>query len=1024
MKKNNIVHEYLFYQEKYEKIYGKDNTIVFLQVGGFYESYSIFPKRGFDLSKISEICNLVLTRKDKKVEVVDEKNPYMIGFNITALDKFLKILVDNGFTVIIIEQTTPPPVPKREVTGIYSSGTYINDSNSLDSNNVVCLFIEDEKQLNGTYLTCIGMSAIDLSTGECSIYEVSSIIGDEKYAIDETFRFIISKNPKEIIIARKEIPNISIKKEDLILNFELENKKIHYLVNSQINKNFSKLSYQNEFLGKIYKDYGMETPIEYLDLEKVSYARLSFIILLDFAYKHNENLVNSLDKPNLFTNNKHLILGNNAIFQLNLLENNSIEISNIKFKCLFDVINQTSTAIGRRFLKHSICQPLNDKNIIELRYNCIDELIKNDLYLTLEKHLGYISDIEKLARKIFLAFIHPYEFFNLIESFNGIEDIIKLLTKTKFNSSFVPENKYIKQLNEFLKICNDTFDTNELKKQNLNDVTGSFFKKGVYPSIDELQDKVVNDILFMEEICKKLSSYIDDNGKFCKKKNTDNEEENLKIQLKRNDRDGYYLCLSKRRAHILKDKIDKLPVIKINDNLSLDPKKLEFKELVKGNTKIFFKDLENKSDNVISMKEKLIKLVKDKYIALLILYGQKFKEMFRQISKFIAQIDFIKSCAKAAKLYKYCKPEFITNKEKKQLDNGFIDCKKIRHPIVERIRTEVEYISHDICLGKPPDYVLDDLNVEGMLLFGLNSAGKSTLMKAIGLNLIMAQCGMYVAAQEFKYSPYESLYARITGNDNLFKGQSSFTLEMTELKAILKRAGPKTLVLGDELTRGTEHISGNALVAASIINLSKSNSSFIFATHLHEIANMKRIQELKNVKLFHLTVNYDAKNDLLIFDRLLKPGSGDPIYGLTVARYILKDNDFIKLAQEIKNELLNIPNKLLNDKTSNYNAQIYMHECSLCGKTVNENSDFDNSLDSHHIIEQNKFNKDKFTEGKSIKKDQKNNILVICKLCHHKIHDTKELDVKGYLDTSKGRKILVKNKGKTLLKNKNIILTD
>src|SRR5438046_928540 len=134
-KKSTIIDEYLFYQEKYSKIYGKDNTIVFMMIGGFYEAYAT-ETRGFDLSKISEITNFVKTKRDKKIEKVDEKNPFMIGFNCASLDKFLKMLVDSGFTVVIIDQITPPPAPKRAVTGIYSSGTYINDTSSTETNNI------------------------------------------------------------------------------------------------------------------------------------------------------------------------------------------------------------------------------------------------------------------------------------------------------------------------------------------------------------------------------------------------------------------------------------------------------------------------------------------------------------------------------------------------------------------------------------------------------------------------------------------------------------------------------------------------------------------------------------------------------------------------------------------------------------------------------------------------------------------------------------------------------------------------
>jgi DNA mismatch repair protein MutS len=162
----------------------------------------------------------------------------------------------------------------------------------------------------------------------------------------------------------------------------------------------------------------------------------------------------------------------------------------------------------------------------------------------------------------------------------------------------------------------------------------------------------------------------------------------------------------------------------------------------------------------------------------------------------------------------------------------------------------VEYIPNDISLGTTAEN-----NINGILLYGLNSSGKSTCMKAVGLSIVMAQSGLFVPATEFSYSPYESLLARITGNDNILKGLSSFALEMTELRAILKRASPKTMVLGDEVCRGTENISAISLVTSTIERLSKTGSNFIFATHLHKVAEMESIKMLDNVKAFHLTVD-------------------------------------------------------------------------------------------------------------------------------------------------------------------------
>lgn len=978
---NTIVDEYIFYHDKHVKLYGT-KTIVFMMVGGFYEAYST-DELGPDLTKISEITNLVKTKKDKTIQNVSKKNPYMMGFNITALDKFMKILIDNGYTVVIIDQVTPPPKPKRAITGIYSAGTYINASGGQDMNNIVSIYIEDEKQLNGSYLTCIGLSCIDLSTGESTVYEISSNLGDEKYALDEAYRFVLNHNPKEILLTRSEIEKVSMAKESLLSYLELDDKhNLNY--NNKPNKTFSKLSFQNEFFKKVYgNNINMLSPIEYIDMEKMNYARISFIILLDFAHKHNENLINDLNKPIIFKNDKHLILGNNAIHQLNIMENNTIDASNAKFKCLFDVINATSTAIGRRFLKKSIVNPITDSKEIQLRYDSTEEVMEKELYMKLEKSLSGILDIEKLGRKLFLTYIQPYELGSLIESIGGINEIYKLVSKTTFVSQYCPKKDIITVLDGFIKELTKTFDIEELKKQSLNDINCSFFKKGVYANIDDLQSKVVNNIQSMEEICSVLSGYINDTSTSKFGKVAD------KILLKRNDRDGYYLCLTKRRADMLKKELEKHKSIKINNTLSITPDKLEFKELVKGNTKIFFTDLGKTSDDVLLMKEKLINMIKKTYVNLLISYGGKYKVMFRELTKFIGMIDFVKSNAKTAKSYNYCKPEIIKNVEN---DKSYFEAVKLRHPIIERLRNNVEYVPHDI-----------KLNQEGILLFGLNSAGKSSISKAIGIAIIMAQTGLYVPAESYKFSPYSSLFARITGHDNIFKGLSQFTLEMTELYAILKRNGPNTLVIGDEVCRGTEHVSGNSIVAATLILLAESGCSFIFATHLHEIAEMKRIKELKNLKIFHLTVKYDKVKDELVFDRLLKPGPGSNIYGLTVAKYIIKDDKFMKLAQEIKNELLGVNNEIVSEKTSSYNSNLYVTCCQVCGKTNNDNEEHTGLLDTHHINFQSNCNELGFVIGKThLKKNELYNLAVLCKGCHWKVHHN-QLKINGYKDTSNGR---------------------
>ena len=997
--------EYFFYHDKYTKIYG-ENTVVLYESGDFIEIYSTLDK-GPNITKISEVTNLAKTRKKKSIETVNMDNPYMMGYNHTSHQKFLKLLVDGGFTCIVINQLSKGKDPKRALTGIYSAGTYINDTEMQDSNNIISLYIEDEKQLMGNHLSCIGLSSVDLSTGECSVYEVYSSHTDDKYALDEAYRFIISHNPKEVIITRKPVEN-SHSKEYLLSYLELDNKNIHY--STTPNKTFQKLSYQNEFFGKCYKNTGMLSPIEYLDIEKMMYARMSLLILFDFAYKHNESFINNLNKPTIFQNSKHLILGNNAIHQLNILENNSVDMTGAKFRSLFDVVNHTSTAMGRRFLKSTICQPLNDIQEIQSRYDCNQELLQNDLYLNIEKHLESILDIERLGRRLFLGTLHPYELANLIDSLNEIGDLHQKIINLEYNKANKLSDNILKQTLEFVDKCNKTFVITELKKQNLNDITASFFKKGVHLQIDELDDKVVNNIKIMEEIATVFCNYIIDNTpkktKSKPKLDTEDKPKPKPVNLKKNDRDGYYLSMTKKRSDLFKENIKGLETIKISDTLSIDPKKLLIKEAEpakSGNiadTKIFFTDFNTKSDNVISMKEKMIAIIKKKYLDVLTEFANKYKDMFRQLSQFIAKVDFIKSNAKTAKMYNYCEPKIIKND-----NNGHINAKKLRHPIAERLRTDVEYVPHDIKLGKSLNYSETSQECTSMILFGPNGTGKSNLQKSIGVNLIMAQSGMFVSAESYEYSPYEALFARITGNDNMFKGLSQFGLEMTEVDAILRRNSAKTLVIGDEVCRGTEHLSGNCLVATALIKLAKNDCSFVFATHLHELAKLKRIKELTNVRICHLTTKHDPKTDTFIYDRLLKDGSGSAVYGLDIAKFIIKDPEFIKLAQEIMAELTGKPQKLLSDKKSKYNSHVYIDSCQICGNQNDTNLEYVGLLDVHHINFQCNCNENGFIIGKSyIPMNNKSNLIVLCKTCHHKVHHD-GLTIRGYLDTTNGRTV-------------------
>ena len=231
----------------------------------------------------------------------------------------------------------------------------------------------------------------------------------------------------------------------------------------------------------------------------------------------------------------------------------------------------------------------------------------------------------------------------------------------------------------------------------------------------------------------------------------------------------------------------------------------------------------------------------------------------------MAKFDVILNKMYISVKYKYSKPQIDNNSEV-----SYFDAKGLRHCLIEKIQQDETYVDNDIYLGRGVQ--------KGVLLYGTNSVGKTSLIRSIGIAVIMAQAGMYVPCSSFLYKPYNSIFSRILGNDNLFKGLSTFTVEMSELRTILNMADQNSLILGDELCSGTETESALSIFVAGLMHLRKINCSYIFATHFHEIVNYSEVKEIDTLCLKHLQVLYDKEKDCLVFDRKLKDGSGQGMY--------------------------------------------------------------------------------------------------------------------------------------------------
>jgi DNA mismatch repair protein MutS len=351
---------------------------------------------------------------------------------------------------------------------------------------------------------------------------------------------------------------------------------------------------------------------------------------------------------------------------------------------------------------------------------------------------------------------------------------------------------------------------------------------------------------------------------------------------------------------------------------------------------------------------------------------QEYNDEIERICNFITYLDVIYTKAIIADKFNYCKPQIKQTQDNK----SFAKITGLRHCLIEKIQQSELYVANDICIG--------DGNMDGLLLYGTNAVGKTSFIRALGISIVMAQAGLYVPASTFIFRPYKYIFTRILGNDNLFKGLSTFAVEMSELRTILRLADKNSLVLGDELCSGTESISAISIFVSGIQMLSKVGCSFIFATHLHEIINYDEITELNSVKLKHMSVIYDREKDCLIYDRKLKDGPGTNMYGLEVCKSLNLPQEFLDNANNIRMKYNPISASILDQKKSKYNAKCIKGICNKCGEQM--------ATEVHHLAYQEEADS-KGTiinqeEGLTFHKNNLANLINICEKCHNEIHKT------------------------------------
>lgn len=257
-----------------------------------------------------------------------------------------------------------------------------------------------------------------------------------------------------------------------------------------------------------------------------------------------------------------------------------------------------------------------------------------------------------------------------------------------------------------------------------------------------------------------------------------------------------------------------------------------------------------------------------------------------------------------------------------------------------------------------------------------NVSHNSTLMKSLGVSVLMAQCGMFVPCASMEWSPVRSLFTKIGNRDDIWRGKSTFITEMSELRHILERADDRSLVLCDELTSGTESFSASGILAGTLESLLEKKSKFIVTTHLHTLKQFDALLAHPRLRVMHFGMTHDKENKKLVFDRVLREGSGKSIYGLEIAEYLGFPPSFLKRAYEYRSQLDPKSVPLKPKRPSRYNKKKWVDACEECGATTD--------LHTHHVLPQKDADADGFIG--SYHKNKLSNLRILCHPCHDKEH--------------------------------------
>ena len=514
---------------------------------------------------------------------------------------------------------------------------------------------------------------------------------------------------------------------------------------------------------------------------------------------------------------------------------------------LIRILDATKTPMGSRMLRRWVVLPLKQQKRIEERLVIVDAFYKNDtLTDEISETLKGIGDLERLISKVAVGRINPREMNQLKKALKNIRPISGSLKDS--------DNRFLQQIANKLQPCNNLIKRIEKELEQdapIQAHQGGVISKGVDAELDELRKIALGGKDYLIQIRQRESQATGISS--------------LKIAY--NKVFGYYLEVSNAHKHKV-------------------PEEWIRKQTLVNAERYITQELKTYEEKIINAEDQY-KIIEQKLFEELVAYAADFTTKIQENARVIAILDCLLSFAVVAKAQNYCRPELN--------DKMTIDIRNGRHPVIEQQLTVGEaYV--------PNDVLLDDQKHQILIITGPNMAGKSALLRQTALIVLMAQMGAYVPASKAILGITDKVFTRVGASDNLSRGESTFMVEMTETASILNNLSERSLVLMDEIGRGTSTYDGIS-IAWSIVeylhNQEKFKAKTLFATHYHELNQLE--EDFPAIKNFNVSVK--QVDNKIIFMRKLKAGGAQHSFGIHVAQMAGMPNAVVIRAAEIMHHL-------------------------------------------------------------------------------------------------------------------------